>query len=124
MISMRVLLGVMIIGLLTPIQAASQPLAFPKAAAIDPGALAKAMPNWAKTIIDKYREEDREQYLANRFRLQMIAEQYAEANATLASLRNLLKTRDPLHAHLTDKHYELFCTAKLLQTGGQLPFPE
>src|SRR5437763_390466 len=75
-------------------------IAFSKAASTDRSELARSMPGLAREIIAKYREEDREKYLDTLFRMQMVGEQYEEANATLESLRDLRRQRDPVHSHL------------------------
>lgn len=104
--------------------ARGQELAFPKAAATDSAELAQAMPRLAKEVIAKYQETDREKYLDNMSRLQMVAEQYGEARGTQKSLRDLLNSRDPDHPHLSTIHHDLFCSARLKQTADGVPFSD
>ena len=51
--------------------AAAPEFDFPTNATEDPAALAAAMPILAKQVLAAYKDEDRETYLNNRFRLQM-----------------------------------------------------
>jgi len=121
---MRKMLGLVFLCLIGISQASAQQIDFNKAAATDPAELAKAMPGLAKEIIAKYKDETPETYLNNLFRLQMIAEQYTEANATIRSLRELLKVNDPAYAHVTYMQYELFSDAKIIQDATSLSFTE
>src|SRR5262249_33668478 len=71
----------------------------------------------------KYHEQDREKYLDLLFQLQIVAEQYTEAGATLQSWRALLQARDPHHA-LTNMHYELYAKARVVQATRQVSFAD
>lgn len=104
--------------------ASAQQLPFPAAAAADEVELSKAMPGLAKEVIANYKDDDRERYLNNLFRLQMIAEQYADANATIRSLREILKANDPVYGNVTFIQYEIFSNAKLIQAAGNISFEE
>jgi putative CocE/NonD family hydrolase len=122
---MRELLYALIVCAFTAAAACAQPpLPFSKAAATDRAELAKMMPDLAREIIAKYHDQDREKYLDNLFRLQIVAEQYAEANASRKSLREVLQARAPVHAQVTDIQYDLFAGAKLIQAARQVPFAE
>ncbi|MGA9997616.1 MAG: CocE/NonD family hydrolase [Pyrinomonadaceae bacterium] len=105
-------------------QASAQQLDFNKATATDPVELAKTMPGLAGEIIAKYKDEDRRKYLDNLFRLQMIAGSYREANATIKSLRDILKTSDPVYAGITYMQYEIFLNAKLRQATENISFAD
>ncbi len=105
-------------------QAAAQELSFNKAAAADPAELAKTMPGLARDVMANYKDDDRERYLNNLFRLQMIAGQYAEANATIKSLRDILKANDPVYAGVTYAQYEIFSKAKLREKAADVPFAD
>jgi len=52
-------------------RANAQELRFPEAAAADASALSRAMPELARQALAVYRDEDRERYLNNLFRLQI-----------------------------------------------------
>jgi putative CocE/NonD family hydrolase len=105
-------------------QAAAQQLSFNKAAATDPVELAQTMPGLAKQVMANYKDEDRERYLNNLFRLQMIAEQYSEAIASIRLLRDILKANDPVYANVTYTQYEIFSQAKLRQAARNISFEE
>jgi uncharacterized protein len=105
-------------------QASAQQMSFPAPAATDEVELSKAMPALAKEVIANYKDDDRERYLSNLFRLQMIAEQYSEANATIKSLREILKANDPVYGNVTFKQYEIFSNAKLIQATRNISFEE
>ena len=102
----------------------AQQVDFNKAAVTDPAELARTMPALAKEIIAKYKDDNREAYLNNLFRLQIIAEQYAEATATIKSLRSILKVNDPVYANVTYTQYEIFSNAKLIQAAKNIPFED
>lgn len=105
-------------------QTSAKQLHFNQLAATDEAELSKSMSDLAKEIIAIYKEEDRGKYLDNLFRLQIIAGKYAEANATIKSLRNILKENDPAYGNLTFLQYEIFLNAKLLQTEQNISFEE
>lgn len=116
-----VFLGVM----LTAAQASAQQLDFTKLAATDEAELLKAMPALAKQIIANYKEEDRQKYLNNLFRLQMIAGDYAAAKDTIKLLRGVLRASDPVYANVVYTQHEIFSDAKLRQAaGGNTSFEE
>jgi putative CocE/NonD family hydrolase len=104
--------------------ARSQDIALPRTAVKDEVALEKAMPDLARETIANYHEQDREKYLDTLFRLQMIAEQYAAANATLKSLREIQKANNPIYAAVTNVQYEIFANAKLKEASANLSFAD
>ena len=63
--------------------ASAQQLDFNSLASADELELSKAMPTLAKQVIANYKDEDRQKYLNNLFRLQIIARDYAAANEWL-----------------------------------------
>lgn len=117
-------LCLMFLGVTVITQASAQQLDFDKFAAADEVELSKAMAGLAKQIIAGYKEEDREKYLNNLFRLQMIAGNYAGSNATLKSLRKILKASDPIYANATNLQFEIFSNAKLRQAAGNISFED
>ncbi|HEY0511794.1 MAG TPA: CocE/NonD family hydrolase [Thermoanaerobaculia bacterium] len=102
--------------------AAAQPFDFPAAAAGDPAALATAMPALAREVIAVYRNDDRRSYLDDLFRLRIVAGQYAEASATLASLRALPPGGVSRQAGATNVIYEIFATARARQSADGSTF--
>jgi putative CocE/NonD family hydrolase len=102
----------------------AQQLDFPAGAADGSAARDKAIPGLAKQAIAQYREEDRTKYLDTLFRLQMAAEDYSGASATLKSLRDARGVKEPDHSSVTDAQYEVFLNAKLLQSERALPFAD
>ncbi len=70
----------------------AQRLEFP-AGEIDDAGLARALPILARQVIAIYADENRGAYLSNRFRLQMVAGDYAAANSTVQNLRELNATQ-------------------------------
>lgn len=116
------LLGVVLLSVTAITQAAAQQLNFDRLAASDDVELSKAMPNLAKQIIAGYKEEDRQKYLNNLFRLQMIAGDYAGANAAIKSLREIPGANDPVYRSATNLQYEIYTNAKLNQAASSLSF--
>src|SRR5688572_23247953 len=60
----------------------AQELAFPRAAATDDAKLAAALPALAKQVLETYRNENRDVYLSNAFRMQLVAGDPAASVAT------------------------------------------
>ena len=88
------------------VHASAQDLDLPQTVVKDEAALAEAIPGLAKQVIANYRELDREKYLDNLFSLQIAADQYSDANSTLRSLRDILRTNNP-YADRTCVQYEI-----------------
>ncbi len=105
-------LCLMFLGVMVSTQASAQQLDFSKFAVADEPELSKAMAGLAKQVIENYKEEDREKYLNNLFRLQMIAGNYPEANAAIKSLREIPKANDPVYRSATNLQYEIFSNAR------------
>jgi putative CocE/NonD family hydrolase len=102
--------------------ARAQSFDLPKAAATDHAELDKAMPVLASQLLRQYKEDDRERYLANVFRLQTIAGNYKDAIATIGTLRELLQASHSPSTHLAHKEYEIFARARLEQGDRKIPF--
>jgi len=90
----------------------------------DPAALVAAMPALAKQVLAAYSDQDPEAYLSNRFRLQTVAGQYSEAVKTLRSLRELRRVGDPARAAWVDVQYEIYASARAVQSSDKLSFEE
>jgi len=98
----------------------AQQLYFPQTAITDSIELSKAMPVLAKQVITNYKDDNRRSYLNNLFRLQIIAGEYSEANATIESLRSISKESDPQFSDLLYIQHELYSRARIKQsTNGQ-----
>jgi hypothetical protein len=99
---------------------------FPRAAASDPAFLEKAMPVLATQALAVYKDENREKYLDNLFRLQMVAGKYQEALNTIGSLRELFaaSTVIPTRAAWVNVNYEIFADAKIKQGAGSISFKD
>ena len=117
-------LGLLFLGIIIFTQASAQQLSFNKTAAADEAELSKAMPGLARQIIAGYKEGDREKYLNNLFRLQMLAGNYAEAIHSIKSLRDVPAANDPVYRNATNLQYEIFANAKLAQAASNLSFVE
>jgi putative CocE/NonD family hydrolase len=118
------ILCLVFLGLLLTTQTSAQQLDFNKLAASDEVELSKAMSNLAKQIIANYKEEDRQKYLNNLFRLQMIAGDYAQAKETIKLLRDILRASDPVYANVVYTQHEIFSDAKLKQAVNNISFEE
>ena len=108
--------------------AAAQPFAFPGAAVEDPATLSRSMPGLAREVIAVYREDnqetDRRKYLDNLLRLQIVAGQYADADATLTSLRALGASSVSPQADATRVLYEVFARTRARQGEDGSAFDE
>ena len=118
------ILCLVFLGVMLTTQASAQQLDFSKLAASDDVELSKVMPTLAKQIIANYKEEDRQRYLNNLFRLQLIAGDYATAKDTIKLLRGILRVSDPANANSIYTQYEIFSDAKLRQAAGNTSFEE
>lgn len=81
----------------------------------------RAMPVLAREAMAAYREDDRQRYLGNLFRLQMVAGQYAQAIEsvdTIRALRNDAPGQPPLYLQ-----YEVYARAKEQARRG-IPFAQ
>jgi uncharacterized protein len=102
--------------------AAAQELSFPEAAVGDAAALSKAMPELAQQVMAVYKEGDRDKYLDNLFRLQMVAGNYADALSTIASLRESLRVKHEGRAEWINVQYEIYARAMARKDGEKAPF--
>jgi putative CocE/NonD family hydrolase len=109
------------LGLVT--QAQAQQIEFNQDAATDPTELAKEMPRLAKSVLALYRESDREKYLDNLFRVQLVAGDYPGAGASLASLREL---RGPSQSQsaVGNVRWEIYAKALSRQVARHESFDE
>lgn len=101
---------------------AAAPYEFPAAAIDDRAALEAAMPALAQRLLADYRDDDLARYRNTRFRLQLVAGQYAQAEATLAEIRDTSAATGPVPVRPNYVQYELYARAKALQTGEGIGF--
>src|SRR5262245_41132060 len=101
---------------------AAQEFEFPATAAQDDAALAQAMPRLARQVMAAYREADRETYLDNLFRLQLIAGDYDKAAEAILALRQLRGQKIPGGGAWVNVQYEMFARAKAIEAAGKAPF--
>jgi putative CocE/NonD family hydrolase len=104
--------------------AAAQEFEFPATAAQDDAALSQAMPRLARQVIAAYREQDRETYLDNLFRLQLIAGDYDKAAETIVTLRQLRAQKIPGGGEWVNLQYEMFARAKAIEAAGKARFDD
>ncbi len=98
----------------------AQQLRFAGDAATDDAALSRSMPTLASDAIAAYREPDRDKYLGNLFRLQLVAGKYSDAIASIDSLRQLRGNGGAEQGAAFYAQYRIYAQAKLAQqaTGG------
>jgi uncharacterized protein len=90
--------------------ASAQELRFP--GAIAGNDTARAMAALAQHAIVSYKDDNRDRYLDNLFRLQMVANRYGDASNTLTALRALRGNRVSLSATAANALYAILATAK------------
>ena len=93
--------------------ASAQQLDFPIAATSNSAELSKAMPILTKNVMANYKEDDRKKFLSNLFRLQIVAGEYTNANATIKAYRQENKASN--YSEVAYIQYEIFALAKLRQ---------
>ena len=112
------------IACLMALRCPAQQFDFPSVAVEDSAMLSKSMTSLAGAVIEVYRDDDREKYLDNLFRLQIVAGRYGEATKTLNDLRVLgAKSASP-QAQANNVQYEIFARAKAMQGEDTLSFDE
>jgi len=80
---------------------------------------AQAMSALAVQAIAFYKDDNRDRYLDNLFRLQIVAGRYADATNTLSSLRTLRKNRVSLSATAVNSLYAILAAARQRSAGAQ-----
>ncbi|HEX4803752.1 MAG TPA: CocE/NonD family hydrolase [Myxococcaceae bacterium] len=115
-------LGIAALCLAVAASATAQEFPLPPAAAETDAELARSMPQLATRVLADYRQADRESYLDNLFRLQMVAGRYGDAVETITTLRRLRSPKIPDGGAWIDVQYEVLARAKLKQTTK--PFAE
>src|ERR1700753_3390673 len=119
--TMTKLTSLMYVCLLTA-SAAADCFEVPASAWNTPAQLAEAMPILASQFIPQYRETNRSDYLDSLFRLQLVANSYADAARTLAGLRALRAGDSSPETAAKDLQYAIFLRAKALETTGPVAF--
>jgi putative CocE/NonD family hydrolase len=100
--------------------ASAQELSFPNAIAGND--TARTMTALAQQAIGVYKDNDRDRYLDNLFRLQTVAGRYTDATNTLTALRALRGNRVSLSATAADALFAILATAK--QRGDSAHFDD
>ena len=100
-------------GIIVCITSCAQQLYFPQLAAGDSSRLDEIMPLLSQRVMAGYHEANEENYLANLFKLQIVAEDYKAANATISAYRKAIKTGNMILPALAGIQYELYDSAKL-----------
>src|SRR5437588_3091093 len=91
--------------------AAAQQFAFSAPASRNPAELSHTMSLLANAVLPTYHERDRQTRLDNRFRLEFVAQRYADAARTIAELRGLSNDGYPPQAAARDAQYEILSRA-------------
>ena len=121
---MRTRFALLLLVSLLPQLAAAQGLEFHAPASVHDASTAQVMRDLASRIIPVYRNDDREQYLANLSALQLVAGTFEPAYAAQLELRQLRggsERRPPANPALV---YDLFAHTKSLQAQYRLPFAQ
>ena len=105
----------LLVCLLSTSFASAQELRFP-AIGTD---TARAVSELAEQALATYKENDRDRYLDNLFRMQMVAGRYAAATASLNSLRAVRRNRVSLSATAANALYAVVASAKQRDDGAQ-----
>jgi putative CocE/NonD family hydrolase len=112
--------GIGLLSLLFATSTWSQRLNIPVISPEDDAQLARELPGLAAQAIAIYSDDDRDRYLRNLFRLQMVAGQYAEAQSTLDAIRALYAAA-PSHSAADLAPDEIMVRAAPLIAGGSSP---
>jgi len=117
-------LSLALVSLMLASGATAQEFSFPENAVSDTAALSKAMPDLAGQVLAVYKEADRDKYLDNLFRLQLVAGKYQEALQTTAELRDRLRGDHASRAAWVNVQYEIYARAKMKEAGEKRPFDD
>lgn len=102
----------------------AQQFELPSGALTDDAALARAMPVLAGQVAAAYQDSDRDTYLDNLFRLQLVAGRYAEAGKTLEALRELRRSAATAPPDFSTIKYEIYAGAKAGQAADGQAFDQ
>lgn len=102
----------------------AQQIALPYSQLESEGARAKAMPELARKTLAAYRESDRDKYLDQAFRLQMVAGRYADAEKSIVSLRELRRASGVKRTDSLFLQYQIFANAKAAGIADKQPFEQ
>jgi uncharacterized protein len=114
--------GLLTVFLFIFFQVAAQQFYFPKISSKDSSQLAEWMPALAVDVIKQYKDDDREEFLNNLFRLQVLAGEFKNAIETINELRNINKKNNLPRADLFYRQQELYAKAKQQQQASHDDF--
>jgi uncharacterized protein len=100
----------------------AQQFDLPEAAITDSAALSKAMPGLAERIMASYSDANRQRFLDQQFRLQIVAGQYADALGTMTLLRDLLRADHATRAEWVNVEYEIYARTGIKEIADKQPF--
>ena len=122
---MKISLSILSIALTgLTLQTFGQSFYFPAAYYTDSATIGRNMPVLARQVIAAYKEENKNTYWDNLFRYQIAAEQYAAANNSLDSLRNLLRASDSIRVKGIGFQFQTFAATRIRQADRQITFNE
>lgn len=102
----------------------AQQLDFPGAGLDDPALLARRMPGLVEEVLALYKESNRERYLDNLFKLQVVAGKYADAGRSLASLDDLRGAVKSSPSNISNIRWEIYAKARQRQAADKISFDE
>ena len=109
---------------LAAVCAHAQELRFPANAATDDVELAKAMPLLARQALELYRDDNRSNFLSNRFRLQLAAEQFTDAAVSLDAWRGQYVPGPTNEPPFRSTAIQLYTRTRALEETGNLAFED
>src|SRR5438045_3279563 len=115
---MRTLTGFLLI--LITISCNGQKFYFPTKNYSDSILLVKSIPGLAKQVIIKYKSSDKEEYLDNVFRYQLVAEDFNAAKVSIDSIRKFNKKSESVAA--MGIQYESYLLTKIKQKTDSRSF--
>ncbi len=106
------------------VNAFAQKIPFPKEGNTDSITLSRNMKALAAEVITRYDSENRQEYLDNIFRYEMVTQQYPIALRSLDSLRQMLAKSAPKVVKVIGFQFETFATARMEQLQKNISFNE
>lgn len=102
----------------------SQKFYFPSKDIIDTSALHSSLAQLSKQLIKTYKEENKQTYLDNLLRLEIVAQEYEKSLLTLDTIRSFYRQSAPQLAPVISFNFQLFSKAKLYQLKTGKSFDE
>lgn len=119
---MKTLLAIILVY--TSISSFSQKLYLPSSTLKDSSSIHSSLTPLSKQLLKTYKEENKQTYLDNILRFEIVAQEYEKSLLTLDTIRSFYKQSAPQLAPVISFNFQLFSKAKLYQLKTGKPFEQ